>query len=146
MKKIIYGFLGCLLLIAMFLGIQRLTDTEILTWNESVTAKQFSENIYNIKETDYLELRLESGKTYGIHVENVTYAMRLWADGRLLAENGTVSDTAEGFVPLIRSNTVYFTAYGDVTVLVMQRVNFNHSYWNTAVIKLGSSDLIEAMV
>lgn len=198
MKKILYGFLGCLLLIAMFLGIQRLTDTEILTWDESVTAKQFSENIYYIKETDfrvydwalytpedfaangtdlpsgeipaeyqdsqtgknisqyylsdfarfktgYLELRLEPGKMYGIHVENATYAMRLWADGRLLAENGTVSDMAEGFVPLTRSNTVYFTATGDVTTIVMQRANFNHTYWNTAVIKLGASDLVEAM-
>ena len=33
MKKIIYGFLGCLLLIAMFLGIQRLTNTKVLTWD-----------------------------------------------------------------------------------------------------------------
>ena len=198
MRKILYGILGCLLLIAMFLGIQRLTDTQILTWDESVTAKQFSENIYSIKETDfrvydgelytpedfaaygtelssgaapaeyqdaqtgkniskyyrsdfarfktdYLELHLEPGKTYGIHVENATYAMRLWADGRLLAENGTVSDMAEDFVPLTRSNTVYFTASGDVTAIVMQRANFNHTYWNTAVIKLGASDLIEAM-
>ena len=53
MRKILYGILGCLLLIAMFLGIQRLTDTQILTWDESVTAKQFSENIYSIKETDF---------------------------------------------------------------------------------------------
>jgi hypothetical protein len=45
MKKIIYGFLGCLLLIAMFLGIQRLTNTKVLTWDGFVTAKQFSENI-----------------------------------------------------------------------------------------------------
>lgn len=198
MKKILYGFLGCLLLIAMFLGIQRLTATQILAWDASVTARQFSENIYSIKETDfrvydwalytpedfvtfgtdlpsgeapaeyqdartgkniseyyrsdyarfktdYLELRLEPGKTYGIHVENATYAMRLWVDGVPLAENGTVSDTADGFVPLTRSNTVYFTASGDVTVLVMQRANFNHTYWNTAVIKLGSADLIEIM-
>ena len=78
-------------------------------------------------------------------MENATYAMRLWADGRLLAENGTVSDMAEDFVPLTRSNTVYFTASGDVTAIVMQRANFNHTYWNTAVIKLGASDLIEAM-
>ena len=198
MKKILYGFLGCLLLIAMFLGIQRLTATPILTWDASVTAEQFSEHIYSIKETDfrvydwalytpedfaafgtdppsgeapaeyqdartgenvseyyrsdyarfktdYLKLRLKPGKTYGIHVENATYAMRLWVDGALLAENGTVSDTAEGFVPLTRSNTVFFTATGDETVLVMQRANFNHTYWNTAVIKLGSADLIETM-
>lgn len=198
MKKIIYGFLGCLLLIAMFLGIQRLTNTKVLTWDGFVTAKQFSENIYNIKETDfrvydwalytpedfaaygtdlpsgevpaeyqnsqtgkniskyyrsdfarfktdYLELRLEPGKTYGIHVENATYAMKLWVDDALLAENGTVSDTAEGFVPLTRSKTVYFTATDDLTRIVLQRANWVHHYWNTAVIKLGTADLIEAM-
>ena len=201
-KKILYGFqgfLGCLLLIALFLGIQRLTYTKIRTWDASVTAGSFSEDIYSIKETDfrvfdwalytpedfaafgtdlpsgeapatyqdaraqkdvseyyrsgfarfhtaYLALHLEPGQTYGIHVENASYAMRLWVDGRLLAQNGTVSDTPEGFVPLTRSNTVYFTATGDRTAIVMQRANFNHTYWNTAVLKLGSADLIEAMV
>ena len=198
MRKILYGILGCLLLIAMFLGIQRLTDTQILTWDESVTAKQFSENIYSIKETDfrvydgalytpedfaaygtelssgaapaeyqdaqtgkniskyyrsdfarfktdYLELHLEPGKTYGIHVENATYAMRLWADGRLLAKMEPSATWQRILFPLTQSNTVYFTASGDVTTIVMQRANFNHTYWNTAVIKLGASDLIEAM-
>ena len=199
MKKILYGFLGCLILIALFLGIQKLTETEILTWDDSVPSGKFYENIYSIKETDfrvfdwalytpedfaahgpdlpsgelpveyqsiqtgknvsecyrsdfaryktdYLELPLEPGRTYGIHVENATYAMRLWVDGVLLAENGTVSDTADGFVPLTRSNTVYFTASKDVTAFVMQRANFNHTYWNTAVIKLGGACLIETMV
>ena len=61
MRKILYGILGCLLLIAMFLGIQRLTDTQTLTWDESVTAKQFSENIYSIKETDF---RVYDGALY----------------------------------------------------------------------------------
>ena len=199
MKKIFYSFLGCLILIAMFLGLQHLTDTKVLTWDACVTPERFNENIYSIKETDfrvfdwilytpedfaargeelpagklpadyqdvrmgknvsecyrgdfarfktdYLELQLEPGKTYGIHVENATYAMRLWADGVLLAENGTVSDNADGFAPLTRSNTVYFTTSGDVTSIVMQRANFNHTYWNTAVIKLGAAGLIETMV
>ena len=96
-------------------------------------------------KTDHLELALEAGKTYGIHVENATYAMRLWVDGVLLAENGTVSNSKEGFVPRTRSNTVFFTASGDVTSIVMQRANFNHAYWNTAVIKLGAAERIEAM-
>ena len=198
MRKILYGFLGCLILIALFLGIQRLTSTHVESWGPDVSPSAFSGQIYSIKETDfrmydwalydpddfaeygtdlpsgeapleystssdgknisqyyrsdfarfrtdYLELRLESGKTYGIHVENATYAMKLWVDGELLAENGTVSDTAEGFVPLTRSNTVYFTATDDLTRIVLQRANWVHHYWNTAVIKLGAADLIEAM-
>ena len=96
--------------------------------------------------TDYLELRLVSGEHYGIHVENATYAMRLWVDGTLLAENGTVADNANDFVPQTRSNTVFFTAGSDGTArIVLQRANFNHHFWNTAVIKLGAADLVQDM-
>ena len=96
--------------------------------------------------TDYLTLRLVPGQRYGIHVENATYAMRLWVDGELLAENGTVADNAAGFVPQTRSNTVFFKAGADGVVrIVLQRANFCHAYWNTAVLRLGAADLVEDM-
>ena len=96
--------------------------------------------------TDCLTLRLVPGQRYGIHVENATYAMRLLVDGELLAENGTVSDDAAGFVPQTRSNTVFFKAGANgVARIVMQRANFCHAYWNTAVIRLGAADLVEDM-
>ena len=96
--------------------------------------------------TDCLVLHLTPGGRYGIHVENATYAMRLWVDGDLLAENGTVVDNADDFVPQTRSNTVFFTAGEDGTAsIVLQRANFNHRYWNTAVLKVGAADLVQDM-
>ena len=37
MSKLFYGFLGCLIVIALFLGIQRLTATHVEPWNPDIS-------------------------------------------------------------------------------------------------------------
>ena len=118
-------------------------------WADEEVAGSVSEyygTVFARCRTDCLTLRLVPGGRYGIHVENATYAMRLWVDRELLAENGAVSNAADGFVPQTRSNTVFFTAPEDGNArIVLQRANFCHRYWNTAVIKLGAADLVQGM-
>jgi len=110
------------------------------SWDYSYQDKEFSRY-----RTNQLILHLEPGVTYGLYSENLTYASRLWVDGKLLATQGTVSDSPEGFVPRTGSILVYFTA-GEETEIVLQRSNFNHAKWNIARFYLGTQDVITRQV
>ena len=66
-----------------------------------------------------LVLRLKAGQVYGINGDSATYAQKIWVDGKLLSQVGTVSETAESFVPKTCNYTAYFTAGDGPTVIVM---------------------------
>ena len=48
MRKLLYGILGCLILISLFLGIQRLTATHVEPWNPNISPSVFSGQVYSI--------------------------------------------------------------------------------------------------
>ena len=92
-----------------------------------------------------LVLRLKAGQVYGLNGDSATYAQKLWVDGKLLSQVGTVSETADGFVPKTCNYTVYFTAGEEPTVIVMQRSNFVHAYADFFEVVLGPADQITAL-
>jgi hypothetical protein len=89
-----------------------------------------------------LVLHLKAGQVYGINGDSATYAQKLWVDGKLLSEVGTVSETADGFVPKTCNYSVYFTAGDGPTVIVMQRSNFVHAYGDFFEVNLGPAGKI----
>ena len=76
--------------------------------------------------TSRIVLPLKAGKTYGIMGQTATYAQRVYVNGELLSEVGTVSDSPDGFVPRTDLYTVYFTPSGDTTEIIIQNAWFNH--------------------
>ncbi len=95
--------------------------------------------------TNQMILKLVPGETYGLYTEQLTYAAKLWIDGKLMAQLGEVSDSPEGFIPRTGSVVVYFTA-GEETEIVMQRCNFNHAKWNAVRFYYGPQDVITRQV
>lgn len=93
-----------------------------------------------------LVLRLKAGQVYGINGDSATYAQKIWVDGKLLSQVGTVSETAEGFVPKTCNYTVYFTSGDGPTVIVMQRSNFCHAYGDFFEVNLGPAGQITSLV
>jgi signal transduction histidine kinase len=92
-----------------------------------------------------LVLHLKAGQVYGLNGDSATYAQKLWVDGKLLSQVGTVSETADGFVPKTCNYTVYFTAGDGPTVIVMQRSNFVHASGDFFEVNLGPAGLITAL-
>lgn len=92
--------------------------------------------------TGHCVVRLEPGITYGIRIENATYASGVYIDGVLLASNGTVSEYKEDFVPLTKTLTFYFTPQKETTDIVVQRANFNHARTNRFTMILGRYDTL----
>lgn len=109
-------------------------------WDYSYYDREFSR-----VRTNRILLHLTPGETYGLYTEQLTYAARLWVDGKLMAQLGEVSDSPEGFVPRTGSVCVYFTA-GEETEIVMQRCNFNHAKWNAVMFTLGPQKVITRQV
>jgi signal transduction histidine kinase len=83
---------------------------------------------------------------YGINGDSATYAQKIWVDGKLLSEVGTVSETADSFVPKTCNYSAYFTAGDGPTVIVMQRSNFVHAYGDFFEVILGPAQQITALV
>lgn len=65
--------------------------------------------------------------TIGLGLPQMYCSYRLWANGKVIAENGTVGMTAEETQPLWRPQTVYFENVSDTLELVLQIANFHHS-------------------
>ena len=107
--------------------------------------RTYDEKPFSRVRTNVMELELEPGRVYGIYCEQFTYAARLYVDGVLLAELGTVSETPEGYVPRTGSVTVYFTA-GEKTQILTQRCSFDHVKWNAFQLYLGPQDVITRQV
>ena len=91
-------------------------------------------------------LHLKAGQVYGINGDSATYAQKIWVDGKVLSKVGTVSETADGFVPKTCNYTIYFTAGEKPTVIVMQRSNFVHAYGDFFEVILGPADQITAFI
>ncbi|MGL5174247.1 MAG: hypothetical protein ACRC75_10365, partial [Olsenella sp.] len=64
-------------------------------------------------------LDLPAGQTFAISSDSATYAQRMWVNGELVSEVGTVSDSADGFVPRTRHYVVAFTASDGPTEIVI---------------------------
>lgn len=90
-------------------------------------------------------LPLKAGVTYGIYGQTATYAQRVYVNGELLSEVGTVSDNPDGFVPKTDLYTVYFTPQSDETEIIVQHAWFNHAHGAFHKIYLAQQQVITAM-
>ena len=79
-------------------------------------------------ETCRIVLPLRAGVTYGLTGQSATYAQRVYVNGELLHETGSIRDSAEGFVPETDFYTVYFTPQSGETEIIVQHAWFNHSH------------------
>ena len=79
-------------------------------------------------ETCRIVLPLEAGVTYGITGQTATYAQRVYVNGALLHETGSISDSGLGFTPETDFYTVYFTPEGGETEIIVQHAWFNHAH------------------
>lgn len=79
-------------------------------------------------------LDLPAGQTYAISSDSATYAQKVWINGKLVSEVGTVSDNADDFVPRTKHYVVAFTTDDSPTEIVIQRSNFVH--WNGSIFEL----------
>ena len=105
----------------------------------------WSDHDFSRVRTSVLDIDLEEGEVYGIFSQNMTYAARVWVNGKLLMDQGHVSDTPEDFTPKTASFTVYFTAQAHNRIVV-QRCNFNHALWNRFDVYIGSQQVITRAV
>ena len=78
-------------------------------------------------ETCRVVLSLTPGVTYGITGQTATYAQRVYVNGVLLHEIGSVSDRAAEFTPKTDFYTVYFTPQSGETEIIVQHAWFNHA-------------------
>ena len=77
-------------------------------------------------QTCRITLALTPGVTYGLTGQTATYAQRVYVDGVLLDETGTVSGDATAFVPRTDLYTIYFTPQHSETEIIIQHSWFNH--------------------
>lgn len=114
----------------------------------STVEPSFSYSSSNNKARDYfryetyrLTVNLKPGE-YAINFSSPTYAGRVWINGVLVSETGTVSDRKETFVPKTDVETVAFTATDQPTEFVIQRANYVHKQGGIGRIYLGPQDQI----
>jgi len=93
-------------------------------------------------------LRVEGvrGQHLAIRVPTCSTAYEFYIDGKLLAKNGTVSSTAEGFIPEYAPESVTFTPEGDsftLTIVVSNYAYARGGAWYPAV--LGTPSQIEKL-
>lgn len=96
--------------------------------------------------TSRLVLNLPPGIVYEIAADSATYAQKVWVNGQLLSEIGTVSSTREGFVPRTEYYTACFTAGDQPTEIVVQHANFVHWSGTLHEIYLGPQNAVSSMV
>ena len=77
-------------------------------------------------ETCRVVLPLTAGVTYGITGQTATYAQRVYVNGQLLHETGSVSVSPADFTPETDFYTVYFTPRSGETEIIVQHAWFNH--------------------
>ena len=90
-------------------------------------------------------LPLEAGITYGISGQTATYAQRVYVNGELLSQVGTVSDSPSDFVPKTDLYTVYFTPRSGETEIIIQHAWFNHAHGAFHKIYLAQQQVITRM-
>lgn len=82
-------------------------------------------------------LRTEPGSAYGFFSKKSDYAMKVFADGVLIAETGRVADDPDDFVPSAGSPRGSFTAAAEETEIIIQQANFNHRMHYDTEIMIG---------
>jgi signal transduction histidine kinase len=95
--------------------------------------------------TSRLVLNLPAGIVYEIASDSATYAQKVWVNGQLLSEIGTVSSSREGFIPRTEFYTACFTADGQPTEIVVQCANFVHWSGTLHEIYLGPQNAVSSM-
>ena len=93
-------------------------------------------------ETCRIVLPLTPGVTYGITGQTATYAQRVYVNGELLHETGSVSGRAADFTPETDFYTVYFTPQSDETEIIVQHAWFNHAHGTFHKIYLAEQQVI----
>ena len=66
-----------------------------------------------------------SDSDFGIKFNRINVAYKIWINGELLAENGTVASNKEEIIPSRKTSTHYFNADSDLIEIVLQLSNFN---------------------
>ncbi len=66
-----------------------------------------------------------SDSEFGIRLNRINVAYKLWINGDLLAENGKVASNNEEIIPSRKTTTHYFNADSDIIEIVLQLSNFN---------------------
>ena len=89
-------------------------------------------------------LPLDKGVTYGMSGESATYAQRVYINGVLVNEIGTVCDNARNFIPTADKYTVYFTPQTDTTEIIIQHAWFNHRTGAVHKLSLATAPIIAA--
>ena len=89
-------------------------------------------------------LPLDKGVTYGMSGESATYAQRVYINGVLVNEIGTVCDNARDFIPTADKYTVYFTPQTDTTEIIIQHAWFNHRTGAVHKLSLATAPIIAA--
>lgn len=79
-------------------------------------------------ETCRIVLPLTAGVTYGLTGQTATYAQRVYVNGELLHDIGSVSDSTADFTPETDFYTIYFTPQGEETEIIVQHAWFNHAH------------------
>ncbi len=105
-------------------------------------AYEHKQNAYG---TYRIVLHLTPGERYSIAGNSVTFAEKMYVNGELLLEVGTVADNEKDFVPRTKYVSVCFTPLTEETEIIIQRANFNH--YNSAGVQLdiGVEDKVSLM-
>ncbi len=87
---------------------------------------------------------LTSGQKVGLYIPLLSVAYSVYADGELIAQNGTVAKSADGFRPSFLPQAGYFTATGSEADIIVHSSNFiyaRNGMWHA--IYLGTPDQIQ---
>ncbi len=67
---------------------------------------------------------LTPGEKYGLYIPLLSVSYDVYVDDELMARNGVVSDTEEGFEPYFLPQTAYFTALGGEADIIVHTSNY----------------------
>lgn len=97
------------------------------SWNKLQSKLPFISN--EGYATYYLHVKLhpdEASKVRALYIPKIASAYTLWIDGLEVAREGEVATSFEAFVPMHRSDVVYFTPNSPEFDLVIQVANFDN--------------------
>jgi hypothetical protein len=92
------------------------------TWNELSKSRRPGEGF----ATYHLKIVLSGPSRLALEIPQIYSNYSLWANGKLVAQNGVVAKTPEASVPQWRPQTVAFAVDGKTLDIVLQISNFHH--------------------
>lgn len=75
----------------------------------------------------FIAFKESHSKEIGLTLPQMYSSYRLWANGKLVAENGKVGKSIDDCIPQWKPQTVYLTVPEDTLNLVLQIANFHHA-------------------